>query len=173
MVRRPEGSRPGDIVAQSPEVCKPRDGLGTSMLIGTPFPCRSAFGNAVEETLREQRASHGMSARQRTWVALCVRAVLVTHASCWGRFERARLGTDALAAFSWLLRHSKMPGHALLVARVRVILRHSGIPSGSLVVDETAHPRSQSAQPLAPLDKLRAKERGGLSGGTVWFCSCW
>ena len=57
-----------------------------------------------------------------------------------------------------------MPWDALLVASVRVILRHHGIPSGSLVVDDTENPRSKAAKKLAHLYKLRDKE----SGGSIW-----
>ena len=57
-----------------------------------------------------------------------------------------------------------MPWDALLVASVRVILRHHGIPSGSLVVDDTDNPRSKAAKKLAHLYKLRDKE----SGGSIW-----
>jgi hypothetical protein len=51
------------------------------------------------------------------------------------------------------------------VASVRVILRHHGLPSGRLGIDETDNPRSQSATALAPLYKLRDKDRGGSLWG--------
>ena len=101
---------------------------------------------------------------QRTWVAFCVTAVLVTNSICWARFERASLGTYALAALSWMFRHSKIPWESLLVASVRVILRQYGITSGSLVLDDTDNQRSKSAKTLAHLYKLRDKE----SGGYIW-----
>ncbi len=106
-----------------------------------------------------------MSATQRTWLAFCVTAVLVTNSICWARFERASLGTYSLAALSWMFRHSKMPWDQLLVASVRVILRHHGITSGSLVIDDTDNPRSKSAKALAYLYKLRDKESGGYLWG--------
>ena len=106
-----------------------------------------------------------MSAMQRTWLAFCVTAVLVTNSICWARFERASLGTYSLAALSWMFRHSKIPWDHLLVASVRVILRHHGITSGSLVIDDTDNPRSKSAKALAHLYKLRDKESGGYLWG--------
>ena len=105
-----------------------------------------------------------MSATQRAWLAFCVTAVLVTTSMCWARFERASLGISSLAALSWMLRHSKMPWDTLLVASVRVILRHHGITSGTLVIDDTDNPRSKSAKALAYLYKLRDK----ASGGSLW-----
>ena len=106
-----------------------------------------------------------MSAMQRTWLAFCITAVLVTNSICWARFERASLGTYALAALSWMLRHRKIPWEELLVARVRVILRHYGSLSGSLVIDDTDTKRSKSAKALAHLYKLRDKESGGYLWG--------
>src|SRR5438309_2710151 len=114
--------------------------------------------------MREQSPSHGRSAMQRTWLAFCITAVLVTNSICWARFERASLGTYSLAALSWMFRHSKLPWDALLVASVRVILQYHGITSGHLMIDDTDNARSKAAKALAHLYKLRDKE----SGGYVW-----
>jgi len=129
-----------------------------------PAPFVGAFIDVVDEAIREQSPSHGMSAMQRTWLAFCITAVLVTNSICWARFERASLGTYSLAALSWMFRHSKIPWDELLVASVRVILRHYAITSGSLVLDDTDNPRSKSAKALAHLYTLRDKE----SGGYIW-----
>ena len=121
------------------------------MVIGKPAPFVSAFVEAIDDAIRAQHPSHTMSATQRAWLAFCVTAVLVTNSICWARFERASLGTYALAALSWMFRHSKMPWDQLLVASVRVILQHHGITSGTLVIDDTDNPRSKSAKALAYL----------------------
>src|SRR5262250_2031221 len=134
------------------------------MILGKPAPFVSAFIDAVDDAIRASQPHHGMSAMQRAWLAFCVTAVVVTNSICWARFERASLGTYSLAALSWMFRHSKIPWDELVVASVRVILRHYGITSGSLVIDDTDNQRSKSAQTLAHLYKLRAKE----SGGYIW-----
>ena len=134
------------------------------MILAKPAPFVSAFIDAVDDAIRQPNPNHRMSAIQRTWLAFCVTAVLVTNSICWARFERASLGTYSLAALSWMFRHSKIPWDHLLVASVRVILRHHGLTSGSLVIDDTDNPRSKSAKALAHLYKLRDKE----SGGYVW-----
>src|SRR3989449_7128345 len=134
------------------------------MIIGKPAPFVSAFVAAVDEAIRVHQPSRGMSAMQRTWLAFCVTAVLVTNSICWARFERASLGSYSLAALSWMFRHSKIPWDELLVASVRVILRHYGLHSGSLVIDDTDNKRSKAAHTLAHLYKLRDKE----SGGYIW-----
>jgi len=134
------------------------------MLIGKPAPFVSAFIDAVDRAIRTQQPHHAMSATQRAWLAFCVTAVLVTNSVGWARFERARLGMYSLAAWSWMFRHRKMPWDQLLVASVRVILQHHGLTSGSLVVDDPDNQRAKSAQALAHLYQLRAKD----SGGSMW-----
>src|SRR5467141_169893 len=135
------------------------------MILGKPTPFVRAFVDAVDDAIRAHHPSHAMSATQRTWLAFCVTAVLITNSICWARFERASLGTYSLAALSWMFRHSKMPWDKLLVASVRVILRHHGLTSGSLRIDDTDNPRSKSAKALAHLYKLRDKESGGYLWG--------
>jgi hypothetical protein len=141
------------------------NGLETPMVIGKPAPCVRTFVAAVDDAIREYPPSHTMSAPQRAWLACCVTAVLVTNAIGWARFERASLGTYALAALSWMFRPSKMPWDKLLVASVRVILQHHGSTSGNLVIDDTDTPRSKSAKALAYLYKVRDQERGGYLWG--------
>src|SRR5262245_11707224 len=143
------------------------------MVIGKPAPFVSAFVDAIDDAIRTQQPPHAMSVTQRTWLAFCITAVLVTNSICWARFERASLGTYAMAALSWMFRHSKIPWEHLLVASVRVILRHHGITSGSLVIDDTDNPRSKSAQALAYLYKLRDKKVAAIFGGKAWFSSSW
>ena len=135
------------------------------MVIGKPAPFVSAFVDAVDAAIRTHQPHHALSVTQRTWLAFCITAVLVTNSICWARFARASLGTYAMAALSWMFRHSKIPWEHLLVASVRVILRHHGITSGTLVIDDTDNPRSKSAKALAYLYKLRDKESGGYLWG--------
>lgn len=93
-----------------------------SIAIGKPAPCVSAFVDAVAEAIRVQSPSHGMSTLQRAWLVFCVTAVLVPTSIGWARLERASLGSSALAALSWMFRHSKIPWDALLVASGRGML---------------------------------------------------
>src|SRR5499427_4558562 len=141
------------------------DGLETPMLFGKPAPFVSAFVAAVDEAIRAHQPHGGMSTIQQSWLAFCITAVLVTNSICWARFERASLGTYSLAALSWMFRHSKLPWDALLVASVRVILRHHGITAGHLIIDDTDNARSKAAKALAHLYKLRDKESGGYLWG--------
>src|SRR2546425_8665517 len=134
------------------------------MIIGKPAPFVRTFIDAVDQAIRQDHPDSGLSAMQRSWLAFCVTATLVTHSICWARCERASLGTYSLAALSWMFRPSTIPWDRLLVASVRVILRHHGITSGSLVIDDTENARSKAAKKLAYLSKLRDK----ASGGYLW-----
>ena len=140
------------------------------MMMGKPAPFVRAFLAAVDDAMRAHQPHHRLSAMPRAWLALCVTAVVVTNSMCWARFERASLGPYALAAFSWMFRHRKMPWDALLVASVRVILPHHGITSGSLLIDDTDNPRSKAAQTLAHLYTRRDKARGGDLWGQSLVC---
>src|SRR6266545_3829007 len=143
------------------------------MIIGKPAPFVRAFVEAVDEAIRAQNPSHGMSAMQRTWLAFCVTAVLVTNSICWARFERASLGTYSLAALSWMFRHSKMPWDQLLVASVRVILRHHGLTSGSLVIDDTDNPRSNRPRHSPIALNCAIKKVVAIFGDKAWSFSSW
>src|SRR5437867_13398533 len=112
------------------------------MIIGKPAPFVSAFIDAVDTAIRAHQPHHAMSATQRAWLAFCLTAVLVTNSICWARFERASLGTYALAALWWRLRHRKIPWDHLLVASRPVSLQHHAITSGTLGVDDTDSPRA-------------------------------
>jgi hypothetical protein len=131
------------------------------MVMGTPAPLVRACVDSVDAAIREQSASHGMSTRQRAWLACGVTAVLVPTSMGWARFDRASLGTDALAAWSGRFRPRQLPWDELLGARGRVLRRHEGLSWGRLVRDATDHKRSPSANTRAHLDNLRDKESGG------------
>jgi hypothetical protein len=74
------------------------DGLETPRIMGQPAPFVRAFMDAGDDAIRAPQPHHGLSARQRAWLAFCVTAVVVTHSMCWARFARASRGTSALAA---------------------------------------------------------------------------
>ena len=71
-------SRQAKIVINPDGLVESTDGLETPMIIGKPAPFVSAFVAAVDEAIRAHQPSGGMSAMQRTWLAFCVTAVLVT-----------------------------------------------------------------------------------------------
>jgi hypothetical protein len=143
------------------------------MVIGKPAPFVNAFVDAVDAAIRTHQPHHAMSVTQRTWLAFCITAVLVTNSICWARFARASLGPYALAALSWMFRHSKIPWEQLLVASVRVILRHHGITSGSLVVDDTDNPRRNRPRRSPICINYATKKVAAISGGKASCFSSW
>jgi hypothetical protein len=112
------------------------------MMMRQPAPFVRVFIEVVDEAIREQSPRHGMSAVQRTWLACCITAGLVTNAMCWARVARARLGTYALAALSWMFRHSKMPWDEVLDRRFQALddgrqRRHTGFEGTDIVLDRS------------------------------------
>ena len=126
---------------------------------------RACVAAVDQASMAAPRPGHRLSARPRAWLALWVTALLVTHASWWARVDRARLGTSALAALSWLSRRAKRPWGHRLVASGQGIRASSGITGGSRGSDDPETHRSKTASPRAPLDRLRDPGRGGDSWG--------
>jgi len=124
------------------------------MIIGKPAPFVSAFIDAVDTAIRAHQHTTAMSATQRAWLAFLCDRRSRDQLHCWARFERASLGTYALAALSWMFRHQQdplgpPPSWPVYASSCGTI----GITSGSLVIDDTDNPRSKSATALAHLYK--------------------
>jgi|SRR6266545_2413432 len=167
------GSRQAQIVHHAFWVLRTIDCLETLMIMGKPAFFVSAFLAAVDAAMREHQPNHAMSVTPRTWLACCVTAVLVTNSMCWARFERASLGTYAMAALSWMFRQRKMPWDPLLVASVRVILRHHGLTSGSLVIDDTDNQRSNRPRHSPIALNCAIKKVVAIFGDKAWSFSSW
>jgi Bacterial extracellular solute-binding proteins, family 5 Middle len=131
------------------------------MVIAPPLPLVTAFIDCLDVAIQKQSPGQRLSSMQRLWLAFCLTAILVSNSACWARFERPSLGTYALAALSWMLRHAKIPWALLLVASRRVLLYRYGIMRGSLGIEDTEKKRSKSAKQIAYLHQLCDKERGG------------
>ena len=143
------------------------------MVIGKPAPFVSAFVDAVDAAIRTHQPHHAMSVTQRTWLAFCITAVLVTNSICWARFARASLGTYALAALSWMFRHSKIPWEHLLVASVRVICGTMASPRAASS-STTPTTRARNRPRRSPICiNYATKKVAAISGGKAWFFSSW
>ena len=92
------------------------------MCITTPLPVVPAFGDERHEALMKDQRGAGLSRRPSRWRSLCRRGLLVAPAVGGAKCERARLGHDSLAAFSWLVRNSQMPGGVWRHTRLRGLL---------------------------------------------------
>ena len=130
-------------------------------MIGKPRPFVTTVVDAVTTALEAHHPGHGLSAMPRAWLAFGLTALLGTNAVYWARVERASLGIDALAALSWLFRPAQMPWERLLVARVRLWLRHEGRTQGGRVVADPEKDRAQSATQRASLHTRWDNDSGG------------
>ena len=68
------------------------------MFLKTPLPCVKEFVDELSTALETDQPGRGLSRLQRLWLAFCLTGIVVTNTVCWARFERASLGTYALAA---------------------------------------------------------------------------
>lgn len=135
------------------------------MIFSGPLPFVSFYIGALNETLAKHQPEARLSLIQRSWLSLCIMAILVTNSVCWAKFERASLGSCSLAALSWMFRHSGIPWEELLVASTRHILKQYGIKWAVLDLDDTDRRRSKVAPRIGYLHKLKDKPSGGYVMG--------
>ena len=67
------------------------------MIMGKPAPFVRPFIAAVDHALRQDHPASGLSAMQRSWLAFCVTATLVTHA-IWPRMREAVTSGNVVVA---------------------------------------------------------------------------
>jgi hypothetical protein len=135
------------------------------VIFSKPLPFVTGYIEVLNEAIGKHKPGVKLSSIQRSWLSLCIMAVLVTNSVCWSRFERASLGIRGLAALSWMFRHSKVPWEMLLVASVRSILEQHGIKKGIPDLDDTDRKRSKAAPKIGYLHKLKDKSTGGYMMG--------
>lgn len=135
------------------------------MFIIEPLPFVTAFIDEIDQGIKEHNPNASLSGTQKSWIAFCIMAILITNTVCWAKFERAGLGRYSLAALSWIFRNSKIPWKLLLVISTRVILKRYGITEGCLGIDDTDKKRSKSTKKIANVHKIKDKGSGGYVMG--------
>lgn len=105
--------------------------------IGDPLPFITEFVESINVAIREYDENRRLSSTQRYRISFCIMAIIMTDTVCRAAFERAGLGTYALAALSWMLRHSKIPWEFLLCSSISHILKGYGITEGTLALDDS------------------------------------
>ena len=135
------------------------------MFFSTPLPFIKDFIEDLDEAIKQYNLQARLSITQRSWLAFCIMALLVTHSLCWSGFERASLGKYSTAGLSWMFCRSKIYWSLLLQMSVLVILRNYGIRAGILALDDTDKRRSKSTKNLAHVHKLKDKATGGFFMG--------
>jgi len=135
------------------------------MCIKTPLPVVQACVAELHEALETYQPGAGLARLQRDWLSCCLMGMLVSHALCWARCERASLGHDSLAALAWMFRHSKMPWECWLQMRVRVIRGQYGVTHGFLVLDDSDTQRGNVITRMFNAHTLTEKVSGGYIHG--------
>jgi hypothetical protein len=135
------------------------------MIFSKPLPFVSIYIEALNEAIAKHKPGAKLSLIQRSWLSLCIMAILLTNSVCWARFERASLGMYSLAALSWMFRHSRIPWEMLFVVSTKHILEKHGIKMGILDLDDSDRKRSKVAPKIGYLHKLKDKTSGGFMMG--------
>ena len=140
------------------------------MLISEPLPFITEFVESINDAIREYGEKRRLSSTQRYWISFCIMAIIMTDTVCRATFERAGLGTYALAALSRMLRHSKIPWEFLLCSSVSHILKDYGITKGTLAPDDSEKKRSKNTKRISNVHKMKDKKTDGyLMGQSIVF----
>lgn len=135
------------------------------MFIKTVLPFVNGFVDALDESLGKLAPGTSLSWKQRKWLAFCLMGMMITNSVCWAKFERASLGEYALAALSWMLRHSKISWDLLLQASVKAVLEKYHITEGILVSDDTEKKRAKVTKRIFGAHKMKDNKTGGYING--------
>ena len=130
-----------------------------------PLPCVTLFVDTLDASLRGVDPAARLTFIQRTWLVTVLMGIIVTDTLCWAAFERRGLDCFTEGQLRWMFKHAKLAWSHLLRASVRVILRHYGIRSGTLMTDETDKRRAKVTSTIVGAHKVKDKKSGGYFNG--------
>lgn len=136
-----------------------------NMICHEAFPFIREFLNCISTPIKQLNPHFKLTTIQKTWIAFCIIAVLVTESLCWSKFERYSLGKYSVAGLSWMLRHSKINWNLLLIGAIKVLLIKYNIKIGQLGLDDSDHQRSKSTTKIDKVHKIYDKKTGGYFMG--------
>lgn len=134
-------------------------------MIIQPLPCVNVFIENLNESLRAEFPEAGLTCIQRAWLVVVLMGIVVTDKLCWAVFERRGLNQFTQDQLRWMFTHTKLAWSHLLRCSVRIILKHYGINSGTLVVDETDKRRAKVTSKISGTHKIKDKKSSGYFNG--------
>ncbi len=134
-------------------------------MIIQPLPCANLFVETLNEALRSADPAAGLTRIQRAWLVTVLMGIVVTDMLCWAAFERRGINRFTQSQLRWMFTSAKLAWSRLLCCSVRIILRHYGIHSGTLVLDETDKHRAKVTKKIANAHKIKDKKSGGYFNG--------
>jgi hypothetical protein len=135
------------------------------MFINAVLPFINGYVSTLNEALEELAPGSSLSSKQKKWLGFCLMGMSVTNSICWAKFERASLGHYALAALSWMQRHSKIPWDLLWQASVKAILQKYHITKGILLSDDSEKKRAKVTKRIFGAHKMKDHKTGGYING--------
>lgn len=140
------------------------------MLFREPLQFIKEFVEKINDALGKYKENCRLSSTQQFWISFCLTAIIMTNTVCWAEFERAGLGRYALAALSWMLRHSGIAWEFMLCSSVSHVIRSYGITKGTAAVDDSEKRRSKNTKQISEVHKIKDKKNNGyLPGQSVVF----
>jgi hypothetical protein len=130
-----------------------------------PLPCATTYIDQLCQALRELKASAKLSITQKIWLTTVLMGIVMTRKLNWAAFERSSLNEYRQDGLRWMFSHSKMPWKSLIHASTKVLIKHYGITSGTLTIDDSDKMRSRNTTKIAHVHKVRDKSTGGYGKG--------
>jgi hypothetical protein len=130
-----------------------------------PLPCATTYIDQLCQALRELKASAKLSITQKVWLTTVLMGIVMTRKLNWAAFERSSLNEYRQDGLRWMFSHSKMPWESLIRASTKVLIKHYGITSGTLTIDDSDKMRSRNTTKIAHVHKVRDKSTGGYGKG--------
>lgn len=129
------------------------------------LPCVVRFVDDLNHALSTCEGSASLSACQRLWLSTVLMGIVVTGTLNWAAFERRSLQAFKQSRLRWMFCYAKIAWPLLLRASVGRLLRHYGVTSGTLVIDDTEKQRSKRTAEIAGAHKVKDKKTGGYFNG--------
>lgn len=130
-----------------------------------PLPCATTYIDQLCAALRELKVSAKLSIVQKLWLTTVLMGIVMTRKLNWAAFERSTLNECRQGALRWMFSHSKMPWELLIHASTKVLIKHYGITSGTLTIDDSDKVRSRNTTKIAHVHKVKDKSTGGYGQG--------
>lgn len=129
------------------------------------LPCATTYIDQLHNALSELKTSAKLSRAQRLWLTTVLMGIIVTRKLSWAAFERRSLNEYSQGKLRWMFCFSKMPWELLICASTRVLIKHYGITSGTLSIDDSDNIRSRNTSKIAHIHKVKDKSTGGYGQG--------
>lgn len=129
------------------------------------LPCATTYIDQLHQALLGLKASAKLSLTQRLWLTTVLMGIVVTRKLNWAAFERSSLNEYSQDRLRWIFCCSKIPWEYLIYASTKALIKHYGVSSGTLSIDDSDNIRSRNTSKIAHTHKVKDKSTGGYGNG--------